>query len=106
MIAITPPRRRYRVPGRKIERERGGVWTLRRLVLAVTQKDPPPNDGGDKKARTERCVGCTPLVRIWEAKRDGVWVAHRLVCVWRAKRDGVWDAHRLAAVWKVQRAGV
>jgi len=63
VIAITPPRRRYRVPGGKIEHERGGVWTLRRLVLAVTQKDPPPNDrggGGIKKP-----------------ERSGVWVAHR-----------------------------
>ena len=48
-------------------------------------KESPPNDEGDKKARTERCVGCTPLVRVWKAKRGGVWDAHRLICIWKVK---------------------
>jgi len=79
--------------------ERGGVSISHRLVLAIARKNPPQMIGGDKKARTERCVGCTLLVCIWKAKRDGVWVAHHLVRVWKVERGGMWVAHRLAGLW-------
>ena len=78
--------------------ERGGMWISRHLVFAVAGKNPPQTMRGIK-ARMERCVGCTPLVRVWKAKRGGVWDAHRLIRIWKVKRDGVWVAHRLAGLW-------
>ena len=89
-----------------IQLEQGSVWISRCLVLAVAGKNPPQTIGGDKKARTEWCVGCTLLVRVWKAKQDSVWVAHCLVSLWKVERDSVWDAHHLAGIWKVERDGV
>ena len=48
-------------------------------------KNPPQTIEGDRNARMERCVGCTPLIRIGKAKADGVWDAHCLVWVWKVK---------------------
>ena len=80
------------------------AWTRRHVdftppYFCCCWKESPPNNEGDKKAQMEWCVGCTPLIRIWKAKRGSVWDAHRLIRIWKVKWDGVWVAHHLAGLW-------